>query len=87
MKTNLIPIIGADFIDASGTRCTDVEFCERKPRGDGSHGFVAVVIVKLTDGGTVTGSAFTQENRPRAAGWHRLARRYQTRSTPQRFTV
>ena len=87
MKANLTPIIGADFIDAAGERCTDVQFCETRNRSDGSPGLVAVVIVKLGNGGTVTGSAFIREHKPRAAGWHRLARRYQTRSTPQRFTV
>lgn len=87
MKTSLTPIIAADFIDATGERCTDVQFCETRARSDGSPGLVAVVIVKLGNGGTVAGSAFTATHKPRAAAWHRLARRYQTRSIPQRFAA
>ena len=87
MKQEFIPHIGLDFEESNGTRTTCFQLCVRRkatPENPVS-GLVAVAMVDLNHNGEVERFHCQAALKRREAGIVRLARKYQSRSIPQRF--
>lgn len=81
MKTKYTPIVGHDFIDASGARCFCLQMCSH-----GQDGFRTRAFVTMENGKpnrVIIGNSFMGTRR----GLVRLAGIYLTRSTPVRFSA
>lgn len=80
MKTKYTPIVGIDFIDEHGIRHFNFSLCSQGP-----DGFRARAFVDMRDT-AATRIGLSPETSSRKSAIIRLARIYQTRSIPQRFS-
>lgn len=82
-RARLTPIVGTDFIDASGKRIFCLQLCRNRE----SDGRLEAVAIQTMEGDSIRMQQLIASLADHRAGLNRLTRRYMARSVPQVFAV